>query len=141
MITYYCSSWYTLVGNEIRTCEESGTWTGSDPSCVRGIFMLIIVCIALPFWWYLASELTTKSSIIIRMCIILNIVRVVVIFTLIWICLKQMGEEILSEWNQKEGLPTYESSCFQKLFVHKYSRVMLIIVRISSRGDVFLCCG
>ena len=33
--TYTCNTGYTLNGNNTRTCQASGTWTGSDPTCNR----------------------------------------------------------------------------------------------------------
>lgn len=32
---YFCQSGYLLSGNRERTCQESGEWTGSDPTCQR----------------------------------------------------------------------------------------------------------
>ena len=32
--TYECDSGFTLVGNEERTCQDDGDWSGSDPTCV-----------------------------------------------------------------------------------------------------------
>ena len=26
------------MGNKNRTCQENGTWTGSDPTCAEGLF-------------------------------------------------------------------------------------------------------
>ena len=31
--TYECDSGFTLVGNEERTCQDDGTWSGTDPTC------------------------------------------------------------------------------------------------------------
>ena len=31
--TYTCSSGYEIVGSATRTCEATGTWGGSQPSC------------------------------------------------------------------------------------------------------------
>jgi len=33
--SYTCNSGYTLSGNGVRTCQASGVWTNSDPSCNR----------------------------------------------------------------------------------------------------------
>ena len=32
-VTYTCNTGYTLNGNDMRTCQASGAWTGSDPTC------------------------------------------------------------------------------------------------------------
>ena len=31
--TYSCSSGYGMDGSAIRTCEATGAWSGSQPSC------------------------------------------------------------------------------------------------------------
>ena len=33
MATYECDSGFTLVGNQVRTCEDDGNWSGMDPGC------------------------------------------------------------------------------------------------------------
>ena len=40
--TYSCNSGYTLSGNETRTCEASGTWSDTAPTCDRkyGVFQI-----------------------------------------------------------------------------------------------------
>ena len=37
---YSCNSGYTLSGNETRTCEASGTWSDTAPTCDRKYKML-----------------------------------------------------------------------------------------------------
>ena len=32
-VFYTCNSGYALSGNNMRSCEFGGEWTGSDPSC------------------------------------------------------------------------------------------------------------
>ena len=32
-ITYFCNSGSALQGSPIRTCQGSGTWSGSEPTC------------------------------------------------------------------------------------------------------------
>ncbi|XP_053457342.1 complement factor B [Nycticebus coucang] len=32
-VTYYCSRGLTLRGSERRTCQEGGSWSGTEPSC------------------------------------------------------------------------------------------------------------
>ena len=32
---YFCNYGFTLSGNEQRVCQKDGTWSGSEPSCVR----------------------------------------------------------------------------------------------------------
>ena len=47
-VTYYCNGGYTLSGSSYRTCQNSGNWTGTDPTCVKRklsiIVNLIITC-------------------------------------------------------------------------------------------------
>ena len=31
--TYTCSPGYEITGSATRTCEDTGTWGGSQPSC------------------------------------------------------------------------------------------------------------
>ena len=31
--TYSCSTGYNLVGNSTRTCQATGQWSGSAPTC------------------------------------------------------------------------------------------------------------
>ena len=33
MATYECDSGFTLVGNQVRTCEDDGNWSGTEPIC------------------------------------------------------------------------------------------------------------
>ncbi|KAL5256838.1 hypothetical protein ACHWQZ_G011935 [Mnemiopsis leidyi] len=37
-IGFRCDYGYTLVGSEQRLCLSDGTWSGTDPTCVRGYF-------------------------------------------------------------------------------------------------------
>ena len=37
--TYTCNSGFELVGNEMRTCQSDGVWSGEEPVCT-GMLML-----------------------------------------------------------------------------------------------------
>ena len=34
--TYTCNSGYVMFGSETRTCEASGSWNGTAPTCTFG---------------------------------------------------------------------------------------------------------
>ena len=36
--TYSCNTGYTLTGDDMRMCMESGLWSGSEPICVGKIY-------------------------------------------------------------------------------------------------------
>ena len=40
--TYSCNTGYNLVGNSTRTCQDTGDWSGSEPTCQRMLLLLII---------------------------------------------------------------------------------------------------
>ena len=33
--TYSCNTGFNLVGNSTRTCQATGDWSGSEPTCQR----------------------------------------------------------------------------------------------------------
>ena len=37
--TYSCNTGYNLVGDSIRTCQATGNWSGSAPTC-EGIYVI-----------------------------------------------------------------------------------------------------
>ena len=39
--TYSCSTGFNLVGDNTRTCQATGMWSGSAPTC-QGTFMCIV---------------------------------------------------------------------------------------------------
>ena len=39
--TYICDRGYNLVGDSTRTCQATGVWSGSEPTCER---MLLPTC-------------------------------------------------------------------------------------------------
>ena len=45
--TYSCNTGYTLTGDDMRTCLETGLWSGSEPMCT-GKYISMVRCI----WYY-----------------------------------------------------------------------------------------
>ena len=37
---FTCNTGYELIGNDTRTCQSDGSWSGSDNLCVRGTLYL-----------------------------------------------------------------------------------------------------
>ena len=40
--TYYCDKDYALVGTATRTCEGDSGWSGTEPECIYGKYLLKI---------------------------------------------------------------------------------------------------
>ena len=40
---FTCDTGYGLTGNDTRTCQSDGSWSGSDAVCSRGKYMTSIV--------------------------------------------------------------------------------------------------
>ena len=38
--SYMCNTGYELTGSDTRTCQTSGSWTGTDDVCRRGTFLI-----------------------------------------------------------------------------------------------------
>jgi len=34
--SFTCNIGYKLIGSDTRTCQSNGSWSGSDPECIRG---------------------------------------------------------------------------------------------------------
>jgi len=34
--SFTCNTGYELIGNDTRTCQSDGSWSGSDTNCIRG---------------------------------------------------------------------------------------------------------
>ena len=40
--TYSCNAGYNLVGNSTRTCQVTGVWSGSEPTC-QGMLTYVVI--------------------------------------------------------------------------------------------------
>ena len=38
--TYSCNAGYTLTGDDVRTCLNSGLWSGSEPMCTGKFYCI-----------------------------------------------------------------------------------------------------
>ena len=47
--TYSCNTGYNLVGNSTRTCQATGMWSGSEPTC-QGMLLLVSHIYACAQW-------------------------------------------------------------------------------------------
>ena len=44
--SFTCNTGYELTGNDTRTCQSDGSWSGSNAVCTRGKFhMNLILCV------------------------------------------------------------------------------------------------
>ena len=43
--TYSCNTGYNLVGNSTRTCQATGIWSGSEPTC-EGVYVINLALFA-----------------------------------------------------------------------------------------------
>ena len=41
--SYECVAGYTLVGSATRTCQNNGSWSGSEPTCSKLIILFLQV--------------------------------------------------------------------------------------------------
>ena len=40
--SFTCNDGYELTGNDTRTCQSNGTWSGSDSVCRRGMWIVLL---------------------------------------------------------------------------------------------------
>ena len=40
--TYSCNTGYTLVGGSARTCQSTGVWSGSEPTCQGSLVVKLL---------------------------------------------------------------------------------------------------
>ena len=51
--TYSCNTGYNLIGGSTRTCQATGAWSGSPPTCQR---MLLVQNISYQIWYTLCNS-------------------------------------------------------------------------------------
>ena len=44
-VTYSCNTGYNLVGDSTRTCEGTGEWSGSAPTCEGMLLKVLFICV------------------------------------------------------------------------------------------------
>ena len=42
--TYSCNTGYNLMGDNTRTCQATGVWSGSEPTCERMLLLKVEYC-------------------------------------------------------------------------------------------------
>ena len=61
--TYSCNTGYNLVGDNTRTCQATGTWSGSAPTCqCMYVFITLYACTYTGGTSYLYIELEKYST-------------------------------------------------------------------------------
>lgn len=53
VIAFFCNNSYVLSGNEQRTCQDNGEWSGKQPICIKGSLQ------------YFLSQLTKAAMILL----------------------------------------------------------------------------
>ena len=42
VLTFFCNNSYVLSGNEMRTCQQNGEWSGKQPICIKGNLQIFL---------------------------------------------------------------------------------------------------
>ena len=58
---YTCDAGYSLVGGTTRTCQTTGTWSGSAPTC-QGMLLLPCVCVCAQLGKHLDLSYSQKGT-------------------------------------------------------------------------------
>lgn len=69
VIAFFCNNSYVLSGNEQRTCQDDGEWSGKQPICIKGSYKLFYHNSRKLLWfygWCLISFALNKQSHLLR---------------------------------------------------------------------------
>lgn len=67
VIAFFCNNSYVLSGNEQRTCQDDGEWSGKQPICIKGSLQSFFYHSSqklLWFYWILFYIIYTRQTII-----------------------------------------------------------------------------
>lgn len=53
VIAFFCNNSYVLSGNEKRTCQDNGEWSGKQPICIKGSLQIFY------FYFFFSTTLTS----------------------------------------------------------------------------------
>lgn len=42
VVSFFCNNSYVLSGNEKRTCQQNGEWSGKQPICIKGNLQIFL---------------------------------------------------------------------------------------------------
>ena len=61
--SYTCNTGYKLTGSDTRTCQSDGSWSGTDGSCGRGMWLCVCTSIIIV---YLRMITNCESEVILN---------------------------------------------------------------------------
>ena len=65
---YSCNEGYSLDGDQMRTCQRNGEWTGAAPTCICKLYPILHLRVmkVTYFNFFLVQSLTVVVSLILR---------------------------------------------------------------------------